>query len=180
MNSPSELNPDISVLVDLFYEDLSALGDVEKTDPGAMPEAYQTLLAHNHHMTVTIERYHGCSVTLEVLDERVDPEHYSRKILLRRSSDNAVVQFGIVRLALNVLDPLTRDQIQRKELPLGRILIQNDVLRTVRLDSTWRIKPGRELQTHFGNLELDQCFGRTALIYCNEEPAIELLEIVVA
>ncbi len=179
MNSPSKLNPDISVLVDLFYDSLSQLGTIEKIDPCTMPEDYQTLLAHNHHMTVTVEQFHGCPVDLEVLDERLDNHHYSRKILLKRSSDNTVVQFGIVRLALDELDDATRQRIQKKETPLGRILIENDVLRTVRLDSTWEITPSRELADYFGNPQLEKCFGRTALIYCNDEPAIELLEIVV-
>ena len=180
MNSPSELNPDICVLVDLFFDDLSSLGEIEKVDPSSMPGEFQTLLAHNHHMTVTVEKYHGCPVQLEVLSERFDDQHYSRKILLRRTNDGGVVQFGIVRLALGQLDENSLQRIRSKETPLGRILIENDVMRTVKLDSTWKIIPSEELARHFEIENMEKCFGRTALIFCNDEPAIELLEIVVS
>jgi hypothetical protein len=52
------------------------------------------------------------------------------------------------------------------------------VLRQVQLVDLWRLTPGDELRKLFGLEKLQPCFGRTALIYCNGDPAVELLEVV--
>jgi chorismate-pyruvate lyase len=63
-------------------------------------------------------------------------------------------------------------------VPLGRVLIEHNVMRNVRLLSLWQIEPGAELRQLFKLPEAERCYGRTALIYCNGVPAVELLEIV--
>ena len=56
--------------------------------------------------------------------------------------------------------------------------IEHDILRHVRLLSLWQIQPAADL-CNLLDLEIPTtCFGRTALIYCNGVPAVELLEIV--
>jgi chorismate-pyruvate lyase len=104
--------------------------------------------------------------------------HYSRKILLKRQSDQRVVQFGIVRLALETLEKPARDEILSQRTPLGRVLIEHGVMRAVQLLGLWEVVCGRELADCFGIEPGHVTYGRTALIYCNSEPAIELLEIV--
>ena len=127
---------------------------------------------------MAVELHHGSSVDLRVLDTHVTPAHYSRRILLTRQSDGRVVQFGIVRLNSTFLGEEVRQEIESEATPLGRVLIEHNVLRDVRLLSLWRIEPGSDLVKLFGLDKPDTCYGRTALIYCNELPAVELLEIV--
>ena len=143
-----------------------------------MPAVYRRLLAHEEHMTVTVESFHGCQVDVEVLETRPTSSHYSRKILLRRQIDGAVVQFGIVRLHLHFLEPEVRQAIEAQGTPLGRILIQHNVLRQVQLISLWKFSAGEDLQRLFHVPAGTTVYGRTALIYCNGEPAVELLEVV--
>lgn len=180
MNSPRPLSPDLRVLVDLFYRSTSALGDFAELKDAELPQPYRDLLAHDKHMTVTVEAFHGCSVDVEVLDVRRTATHYSRKIILRRQSDRRVVLFGLVRLTLSFLADDVRKEIESERIPLGRVLIEHNVLRNVRLLSLWQVEPGAELSELFGQSTGQRCYGRTALIYCNGVPAVELLEIVPA
>jgi chorismate-pyruvate lyase len=177
LNHAHETTPDLYELVDLFYDNAAELGQFVEVPPEIMPSDYQTLLAHHDHMTVTVEKYHGCPVDLQVLQEKFENGYYARKILLKRHDNGRVVQFGIVRLAMGVLDDEVRAEIEQKQTPLGRILIEHNVLRNVRLVSTWKIKPNSELADFFG-CDGGDCFGRTALIYFHDKPAVELLEIV--
>lgn len=170
--------PDLQSLANLFFEDPGDLGEFTEIPVEQLPDPYRQLLGHTHHMTVTVENYHQSPVDVEVLDKRINDTHYSRKILLRRQSDNGVVQFGIVRLNRTALSPEVRDEIESEQIPLGRVLIQHNVLREVKLMSTWKIKPGPDLVRAFGG-SLEVCYGRTALIYADGVPAIELLEIVI-
>lgn len=179
MASPTRrATPDLHALVDLFYESPEDLGDFEELDEHDLPEPYRMLLAHDKHMTVTVEAYHGSQVDVQVLETRITGTHYSRKILLSRHSDGGVVQFGIVRLNVDYLGPDVRREIESQQTPLGRILIDHNVLRDVRLLSLWKVEPGPDLRKLFGLDTSETCYGRTALIYCNGVPAVELLEIV--
>lgn len=178
MTQTRRATPDLHVLVDLFYDSIKPLGVFEEISAAGMPEVYRALLDHDAHMTVTVEEHHHSFVDVRVLETHVTDKHYSRKILLTRRSDGQVVQFGLVRLNLDYLDADVRREIESQQTPLGHVLIQHNVLRTVKLLSLWRIKPGEELRKLFGLENPETCYGRTALIYCNGIPAVELLEIV--
>jgi chorismate-pyruvate lyase len=178
--SPADLpTPYLPDLVGLFYEQPRDLGTFERIPLEAdVPQPYRQLLAHNEHMTVTLEAFHRCNVDVQVLASRRDNGFYSRKILLTRQSDGVVVLFGIPRLHTEYLDDEVRREIESETKPLGRVLIDHNVLREVQLVALWKVQPGPDLCRMFG-LEVHQTvYGRTALIFCNGEPAIELLEIV--
>jgi chorismate-pyruvate lyase len=129
-------------------------------------------------MTVTVERYHNCPVDVDVLATQMAEHHYARKILLRRQIDRAVVQFGIMRVDFAFVSDEIRRQIESQTIPLGRILINHNVLRDVKLSQLWKVTPGPDLQRLFNLPSQVPSYGRTAVIDCNGEPAIELLEIV--
>lgn len=178
LNSADFADVELDLLIKLFFEDASELGQFEEISADQVQQPGRSLLAHDHHMTVTLEDHHHCSVDVEVLQSRVDGDHYSRKIVLKRQSDGDVVMYGIVRLDMSVLAPDVRREIESQNTPLGRILIEHDVLRVVKLLSLFRISKGSDLASAFNGDIGQVCFGRTALIYCDGSPAIELLEIV--
>ena len=86
--------------------------------------------------------------------------------------------FGIVRLHTQYLADNVRAEIESQKIPLGRVLIEHNVLRRVELGELWRVTPNVALQRHFRLDGPEVTFGRTAIIHCDEEPAIELVEIV--
>ncbi|MDG2015333.1 MAG: hypothetical protein P8J33_17635 [Pirellulaceae bacterium] len=177
-NRANWTHPDLQSLTQLFFEDVNQLGQFTEIPVEQVPTPYRELLGHTYHMTVTVENYHNSPVNVEVLEKSTTENHYARKILLRRQSDNQVVQFGIVRLTRSAFSGEVWRKIESEQVPLGRVLIEHDVMRNVKLMSTWKIKPGPELAQTFSN-KFDVCYGRTALIYTNSIPAVELLEIVV-
>ncbi len=155
------------------------LGEFSEVSPEALPAKYLQLLSHNEHMTVAVEGFHGCPVSVQVLQSRTEDSIYIREILLRRTTDQQVVQYGIVRLQLNALNEAPRHEILSEKIPLGRVLIEHNVLREVELVDLWKIVVGPKLakllQVQIGST----IYGRTALIYFSNQPALELLEIVV-
>ena len=176
-SQPHPMTPDLDTLAGLFYRSRERLGGFTEVAPDEMPQPARRLLAHNDHMTVTVEEFHRSPVNVRVLDKLVTPQHYARKILLERQSDGLVVQFGIMRVNFDYLSPEVAREIRSEATPLGRILIEHNVLRRVQLFSLWRVEMGAELQTLFG-ARPGIAYGRTAMIDCNEEPAVELVEIV--
>lgn len=177
-NRANWTHPDLQALAGLFFGECDSLGEFSEVAPESVPPPWLGLLAHTGHMTVTLENWHACPVSVEVLDKRITPTHYARKIRLRRQSDNQVVQFGIVRLGTSLLPRQAMQQIESESVPLGRVLIEHNVMRTVKLMSTWHIRSGPALREMLEQPDLAECYGRTALIYANGLPAVELLEIV--
>lgn len=178
MSKPQWATPDLQSLVDIFYDDALSLGKFTERDDDEMPESYRKLLAHSAHMTVTLEEFHKSKLDVHVHNKSVNGRHYARKISLTRQSDGKTVLFGIVRLTSSFLDDDVRQEIESEEIPLGRVLIKHNVLRNVKLLSLWEIEPAAELLEIFQLDQAKHIFGRTALIYCDSIPAVELLEIV--
>jgi hypothetical protein len=83
-----------------------------------------------------------------------------------------------VRLNFEYLSPEVQRRIEIQSTPLGRILIEHNVLREIELVSLWRVSPGPDLCQLFGLEGPEITYGRTAIIHCNGSPAVELLEIV--
>lgn len=168
----------IDQLTDLFFASVDQLGDFTPVEAADLPAAYQSLLAHHDHMTVTVEAWHNSLVDVQVLSTHIDGNSYARKILLVTQRDALPVQFGIMRINLGNLPEIVRLEIESQALPLGRIMIRHHLMREVELCQLWRVNPGEELQSHL-RLENDTpIYGRTARILVDGQPVVELLEIV--
>ncbi len=151
---------------------------VQMVSADAVPQPYHQLLVHTHHMTVTVEAYYGQPVNVRVLMARLEGSIYCRKILLSLRDSGQVVQFGIVRIDLDCCSAAVREAIIAGQTPLGRILIENDVLRRIEPTSFLKVRIGRSMADWFSVPEGAESYGRIGVIYCDGRPAIEVLEIL--
>jgi len=173
MNPHDELNS----LTKLFPGSEKLFLRVEHIPSAVTPEPYKTMLAHDHHMTIAMETYHHCTVDVRVLDSTLKGDEYSRKILLLKQGTETVVQFGIIRFHLEYVTQAVRDQIIEGKIPLGRVLINHNVLRHIDLGAILETTAGPELADYFKMPVGDVTYGRLATIFCDRQPAIDLLEI---
>lgn len=179
VTSSDDSRVEITELLDEFYGEpigYSQLGHFEEVT--SVPEPYAGLLDHHKHMTVTVEKFYGQPVDVHVHRCARTGDWYAREITLVTSRSRRIVQYGIVRLDTSKLESEVWQQIESQSIPLGRVLIEHQVMREVVLHGLWRVRVGPSLA---GLMHLrigDVLYGRTALIYCDGAPAIELLEIV--
>lgn len=173
------MNPlvELKSLTDLFPEEQPLFEKAEHVPASLTPEPYKQMLVHEHHMTVTMEEYHGCPVAVRVLDRKQQDGLYCRKILLVKAGTDEVVQFGIVRFNLEYVTPAVRGEIVSEEIPLGRVLINHNVLRHIDLGAILKIEAGPRLAEFFQTELGAVTYGRLATIFCNHQPAVDLLEI---
>jgi hypothetical protein len=169
--------PDYSTLYGLF-PDADGIPAAEPIPSYEIPEPYRALLVHHHHMTVTVENFYGDRVDVRVLDSRIDGSTYSRKILLELAGTKRVVQFGIVTIDLDLLSPVVREQIISQSAPLGRVLIENGVLREVHPTGYLKVSPHASLRESFRLAAPTPLYGRVGVITADGRPAIEVLEIL--
>jgi hypothetical protein len=152
---------------------------VEHVPSSTVPEPYKSLLVHEHHMTVTMEQHHNCTVDVEVLAELLEGESYAREIILRNHATRQVVQYGLIRFDFQYVTKSVKDQILAKQTPLGRVLILHNVLRHIDLGAILELKTGPRLTDIFECPPGSKTYGRLATIFCNNKPAVDLLEISV-
>ncbi len=169
--------PEYESLYQLF-PDGDGIPSAESVTATEMPEPYRSLLVHNHHMTVTVERFYADTVDVKVIESRTDFGFYCRKILLTLTHTGRVVQLGIVRINLSLLAPIVREQIVEEKTPLGRVLIQNEVLREVQPTGFVSVKPDRQLCDWFKTSASTTLYGRLGIIHTDGKPAIEVLEVL--
>ncbi len=178
MNVPAKfVRPSLEALYALFPPG-NDIPEYEFVPADEVPSPYHELLVHEHHMTVTVEQYHGDLVDVRILDRHVDDENYARKILLALQGNGKVVQFGIMRVKMRYCSPEVQAEIRAGQTPLGRILIRHDVLRRIEPTAFVRVIPGKSMKEWFGLDRPRPTYGRLAVIHCNEQPAVDLLEVV--
>ncbi len=175
------MNPliELDELCSLFPEpnDKPLFSAAEHVAREAVPQPYRDMLVHEHHMTVTMERFHRCSVDVEVIDSKFVGDLYCREILLRKQASGQVVQFGIVRFNFAYVNDEVRGEIETGTIPLGRVLIQHNVLRHIDLGAIVRFKAAEGLSHYLQMAVGEITYGRMATIFCNGAPAVDLLEI---
>jgi chorismate-pyruvate lyase len=174
---PNFVGPDMRKLFALFSP-ADDMPEYEFVAPDEVPPPYHGLLVHEHHMTVTVEAHHGGPVDVRVLARRHDGDSYARKILLALQSTGRIVQFGIARVNLGFCSQVVRAEILAAGTPLGRILIQHNVLRRIEPTAFLRVIPGPAMMEWFSLHQPRPTYGRLAYIHCDGKPAIELLEIL--
>jgi hypothetical protein len=175
----ADVSPDLAELFAQFPP-AADLPTHQKIPAEDVPPPFHGLLCHEEHMTVTVEAYHGDLVDVRVLARRLQPPYYSRKIVLPLRRSGRVVLFGIVRVNLDYCAPPVREQILAERTPFGRVLIEHNVLRRIEPTAYLRLKPGPAQLAWFGLQEPAPLYGRLAIIHCDDQPAVELLEVVVA
>lgn len=165
-------------LASLFFDSAAEVGEFASIESSELPSAYQSLLAHHDHMTVTLEAWYNSLVDVHVLGEQKDEQTYARASLLRLQRTGETVQLGIMRIQLAELSEQVRLEIESRALPLGRVMIRHHVMREVELLQLWRVEPAPGLRSNLNLPEDEILYARTARIMVESKPAVELLEIV--
>lgn len=170
---------ELEKLTGLFPDGPPMIESAEHVPGSTVPEPYKSLLVHDSHMTVSMERHHDCTVDVRILALRdVDEQNvYAREIVLTKRGTEHVVQFGIVRFDFDYVTEAVREEIVAGEIPLGRVLINHNVLRHVDLGAVLRFRCGPGLADLFRCEQGTETYGRLATIFCNGQPAVDLLEI---
>jgi chorismate-pyruvate lyase len=147
-------------------------------NPQEIPEPYRHLLVHHSHMTIAQEKYHRCRIRVRVLQSQRFNGWYARQIVLLPQSAEKIVQGGMVRIHLTMLDTEVQKAIAREDTPLGHILINHDVLRRIEVTNFFQFMPGPAMQGWPGFDSNHPTYGRLGILYCDGQPAIELCEIL--
>jgi hypothetical protein len=117
-------------------------------------------------------------VDVHVLEEHFDGNHYTRKVSLTPVGSDMVVEWGIVRMNMKYMPEPAKREILAKQSPLGSVLIKHNVHRRVKPRYFIRVPAASTVVALFDAINPEPLYGRLGMIYCDNEPCIEVLEIV--
>ena len=156
----------------------SGMGSCELVRPEEMPGPYRQLLVHERHMTLALKEHCASKLDLYVMDVHREAESYRRKIFLTPAGSSQAIELGVVRLDLRYLPDAPRTEILGQKMPLGAVLMKHQVLRRIQPRWYLRFPAGSPMLKWFGYPGEGPFFGRIGTIWCNDEPAVEVMEIV--
>jgi chorismate-pyruvate lyase len=160
----------------LLAEFSAGLTTIERVSSDTVAPVYRALLDHNTHMTLMVEKTHGCKVHLRVLKARQDPTYLLREIILE-SPSKMPLMYAVVRVHLDAMRPVVREEIVAAKEPIGHVLVKHNVPREVYCESLIRVMPTSALAE---TLSVDPgavLYGRAAFITCDGTRALDLMEI---
>ena len=117
--APSSLPPEFHPLLDG-----SQLGEAPLTwlPPSEVPEPYRQLLVHDRDMTSALASFHRDSINLTVLRSRQLDDCYFREVTLHTSTVGTAVEYGLIKIHLDLFPPAFRPQILEGKTPYGLVL----------------------------------------------------------
>lgn len=166
--------------LDEFYAEAGLpLPPLNQIDGEAVPEPYRTLLVHQNDMTPTLEGFHRSPVHLDVLGRRRKGDAYFREVILRLDDGNQPVEFGAIRINLDLFTPTAREQILKERLPLGRILHEYKIAHSSRPSAYLRLATDKLINSVLELNGAQVLYGRRNTLFDpNKRPLAEIVEIL--
>jgi chorismate-pyruvate lyase len=152
---------------------------LERIDSAKVPEPWQSLLVHQSDMTSTLENFHKEQLHIEALARHVVEDEYFREVALVLNGTGKRVEYGAIKIMLDLFPIEARQEILREQQPLGRILAVFGIVFASRPRAFLRMASD-ELIGRALNLKERQClFGRrNTLVDAWQRPLAEIVEIL--
>jgi chorismate-pyruvate lyase len=166
--------------LDEFYAQAGVpLPAIEQIREEELPRPYRELLAHQHDMTPTLEKFHGDKIHIHALRRDQRNGYYFREVVLELDRDDTPVEFGAIKINLNLFTARARQLILGEREPLGHILADCEVVHSSRPKAYLKLEAdeliGGALRVERGTF----LFGRRNTLFDPQmQPLAEIVEIL--
>jgi chorismate-pyruvate lyase len=166
-------------LDDFYAHEGLALPRIDIVPGPAVPPPYQQLLVHDGDMTPTLEKFYGATIHLEVLRREQRDDFYFREVVLHTDDKDQRVEFGAIKMFLNLFPDAARSAILAERLPLGSILAKYKIEHTSRPKGYLRIHSDDYINHALGIDGTHILYGRrNTLSNPDGHPLAEIVEIL--
>ncbi|MCI0746931.1 MAG: hypothetical protein L0Y58_16130 [Verrucomicrobia subdivision 3 bacterium] len=166
--------------LDEFYA-RSGLGlpPIKRIAAPEVPEPYYGLLVHQNDMTSTLENFHGAPVHLRVIGRERRNGSYFREVVLQLDGTDKPVEFGAIKINLDMFPAEARQRILQERHPLGRVLKDCAIAYQSRPQAYLRITSDATINRLLNLREPQALFGRRNILFDAEGRTLaEIVEIL--
>jgi chorismate-pyruvate lyase len=166
--------------LDEFYRErgqsLPAIGRVE---PDEMPEPYKSLLVHDGDMTSRLQAFHGDDIHIQLLARHTHDNEYYREVVLTLNGVKKPVEFGAIKIVLDLFPVPAQKEILNEHRPLGYILKKFDIAHSSRPKSFLAVTSDDFINQALKLTGAHSLYGRrNTLIDPWDRPLAEIVEIL--
>ena len=179
---PFAPRPDFSDVypLDEFYAarnlPLPAIGHLEADE---MPEPYRSLLVHDNDMTSTLEKFHKKKIHIQVLARHTTDNEYFREVVVVLDHSLKPVEFGAIKIILDLFPDEARREILAERKPLGRILAEHKINFASRPRGYLRVATDKFMDEALNLRGVKSLYGRrNTLVDAWDRPLAEIVEIL--
>ena len=178
--SPGRTTRALAHPLDEFYAQAGLnLPPIAELPGEGMPEPYRQLLVHDQDMTPTLEKFHGRDIHLRVLGRRRKDDAYFREVVLLLDGTDQPVEFGAIKINLELFSTEAQRQIKEERRPLGHILCECAVQHSSRPAAFLRIASDPVINEALGLKGAHVLFGRRNTLFNPAgQPLAEIVEIL--
>lgn len=152
---------------------------LERIEPAEVPEPRHGLLVHQSDMTSTLENFYKEQLHIEVLARHVVEGEYFREVALVLNGSGKRVEFGAIKIMLDLFPIEARQEILREQQPLGRILNVFGIGFASRPRAFLRMTSDEFIGRALNLKERQLLYGRrNTLLDAWERPLAEIVEIL--
>ncbi len=130
--APRAIYSDVYPLDEFYQQRGDPLPVIGRVEPTEIPEPYQSLLVHEGDMTSRLEAFHGDSIHIQLLARHTHENEYFREVVLLSSGAKKPVEFGAIKIVLDLFSAEAQKEILKEQRPLGQILKQFNVAHSSR------------------------------------------------
>src|SRR5687767_9507681 len=166
--------------LDEFYERSGLeLPAIKRVSAEQMPEPYRSLLVHQSDMTSTLENFHRDRIHLQVVSHERRNGHYYREVVLQTDADNKPVEFGAIKINLDLFPQSAQERVLAERHPLGRILKECGMKFSSRPQGFLRIASDSLMHKLLKLAESQLLYGRRNTLFDRDRrPLAEIVEIL--
>jgi chorismate-pyruvate lyase len=152
---------------------------VDRVGEAEVPEPYRSLLVHKADMTSTLEKHHGSPVHIVILTQETRGNEYCREVALALDGTGKRVEFGAIKIFLDLFPAGAREEILRAQQPLGRILGRFQMAFSSRPRAYLRLMSDKFIDNALQLPWPRLLYGRSnSLVDARERPLAEIVEIL--
>ncbi len=166
--------------LDEFYAQAGlTLPPLQQIDGEAVPEPFKHLLVHLDDMTPTLEKFHKGTIHIQVLSSRRTQNAYFREVVLLLDGSNKPVEFGAIKINLELFPEKARQLILEEHLPLGHILGEHTIKHSSQPKAYFRVASDKRINAAFKLAGAHILFGRRNTHFNPQGlPMAEIVEIL--
>ncbi|MEO7298061.1 MAG: hypothetical protein ABI042_05735 [Verrucomicrobiota bacterium] len=166
--------------LDEFYRERGeVLPVIGRVNPNEIPEPYKSLLVHDGDMTSRLESFHGAEIHIELLARHTHENEYFREVVLTLNGEKKPVEFGAIKIILDLFPHDAQKEILKEHRPLGHILKQFNIAHSSRPKSFLTLSSDDFINRALKLTGAHSLYGRrNTLVDPWDRPLAEIVEIL--
>lgn len=176
---PRAMFSDLYPLNEFYAARNTPLPVIAEIPAADVPEPYKSLLVHKTDMTSKLEAFHKRKIHIQPIARHTTDNEYFREVTLVLDQTLRPVEFGAIKIILDLFPNEAQREILKEERPLGKILTEHKIAFASKPRAFLQIAADTFIQSALVlDAEVTLYGRRNTLVDAWDRPLAEIVEIL--